>query len=302
MKDIIIVGGGPAGMGAAIYARRAGLSVIVVEQSPVCGGQMLNTYAVDNYLGLPGAGGMELGQKFRGHCDKLGVDFAEETVTELQLRGEVKKVITEENTYESRAVILAMGASHSKLGVPGEEELAGMGVSYCATCDGAFFRGKETAVIGGGDVAVGDAIFLARACSKVYVVHRRDSLRAAASLQETLLKLPNVEMVWDSTVSSVNGNGQVESITVNDKKDGSTRDIPVNGVFIAAGINPNSELCRQQVGCDDRGYVKAGENCETDVPGVYAVGDLRGKQLRQIITAVADGANAVDSAQRFLNA
>ncbi len=302
MTDMIVVGGGPAGMGAAIYAQRAGLSVMVVERSPVCGGQMLNTYAVDNYLGLPGAGGMELGQKFREHCDKLGVEFAEASVNELQLNGKVKKVIADGQTYECRTVVLATGASHSKLGAPGEEELAGMGVSYCATCDGAFFRGKETAVVGGGDVAAGDAIFLARTCSKVYVIHRRDALRAAGSLQKTLFRLPNVEMVWSSTVASINGDSQVESITVDDKKNGGRREIPVSGVFIAAGIIPESKLCIDQVRCDEKGYVIAGESCETDIEGVYAVGDLRTKQLRQIITAVADGANAVASAQRYLEA
>ena len=303
MTDMIIVGGGPAGMGAAIYAVRAGLSVKVIEQSPVCGGQMLITYDIDNYLGLPGMGGIELGQKFREHCDRLEVTFDTAAVERFELQGDVKKIYLENGEIEeAHTVVLAMGASHSKLGVPGEEELAGMGVSYCATCDGAFFKGKDVAVVGGGDVAVGDAIFLARKCSKVYVVHRRDSLRAAGSLQKKLFGLPNVEMVWNSTTDSINGSEQVESITVSNKNDGAGRDINVSGVFIATGINPNTALCRDQIKCDDRGYIIAGEDCAASIPGVYAAGDIRGKALRQIITAVADGANAVTSAQKYLDA
>lgn len=303
MTDMIIVGGGPAGMGAAIYAVRAGLSVKLIEQSPVCGGQMLSTYDIDNYLGLPGMGGIELGQKFREHCDRLEVTFIEAAVERVELQSNVKKIYLENGEIEeSRTVVLAMGASHSKLGVPGEEELAGMGVSYCATCDGAFFKGKDVAVVGGGDVAVGDAIFLARKCSKVYVIHRRDALRAAGSLQKKLFGLSNVEMVWNSTADSINGSEQVESITVANKNDGTKRDINVSGVFIATGINPNTELCRDQIKCDDRGYIIAGEDCAASIPGVYAAGDIRGKALRQIITAVADGANAVTSAQRYMDA
>jgi thioredoxin reductase (NADPH) len=303
MTDMIIVGGGPAGMGAAIYAVRAGLSVKLIEQSPVCGGQMLSTYDIDNYLGLPGMGGIELGQKFREHCDRLEVTFIEAAVERFELQSDVKKIYLENGGIEeSRTVVLAMGASHSKLGVPGEEELAGMGVSYCATCDGAFFKGKDVAVVGGGDVAVGDAIFLARKCSKVYVIHRRDALRAAGSLQKKLFGLSNVEMVWKSTADSINGSEQVESITVANKNDGTKRDINVSGVFIATGINPNTELCRDQIKCDDRGYIIAGEDCAASIPGVYAAGDIRGKALRQIITAVADGANAVTSAQRYMDA
>ena len=303
MTDMIIVGGGPAGMGAAIYAVRAGLSVKLIEQSPVCGGQMLSTYDIDNYLGLPGMGGIELGQKFREHCDRLEVTFIEAAVERFELQSDVKKIYLENGKIEeSRTVVLAMGASHSKPGVTGEEELAGMGVSYCATCDGAFFKGKDVAVVGGGDVAVGDAIFLARKCSKVYVIHRRDALRAAGSLQKKLFGLSNVEMVWNSTADSINGSEQVESITVANKNDCTKRDINVSGVFIATGINPNTELCRDQIKCDDRGYIIAGEDCAASIPGVYAAGDIRGKALRQIITAVADGANAVTSAQRYMDA
>jgi thioredoxin reductase (NADPH) len=238
--------------------------------------------------------------KMQEHTQNLGAEFVTETVTELDLDGDIKKVTTDMETYEAKTVILAMGAEHRKLGTPGEDTFAGMGVSYCATCDGAFYRKKDTAVVGGGDVAVEDAIFLARLCNKVYVVHRRDELRAAKILQERLFAMPNVEMVWDSTLKSIDGDGQVRSIVTVDKKDGSERTIPVDGVFIAVGIQPISELVSGKLDLDQGGYVIADETGATSVPGVFVAGDLRKKQLRQIITACADGANAVTSVQDYL--
>ena len=250
--------------------------------------------------GLPGISGPDLSMKMQEHAQNLGAEFVTETVTELDLGGEVKKVTTDMGTYEARTVILAMGAEHRKLGVPGEDTYAGMGVSYCATCDGAFYRNKDTAVVGGGDVAVEDAIFLARLCRKVYVVHRRDELRAAKILQERLFAMPNVEMVWDSTLKSIEGDGQVRSIVTACKKDGSERTIPVDGVFIAVGIQPISGLVSGKLDLDQGGYVIADETGATSLPGVFVAGDLRKKQLRQIITACADGANAVTSVQDYL--
>ena len=197
-------------------------------------------------------------------------------------------------------MIIASGASHSHLGVPGEEELSGMGVSYCATCDGAFFRGKTVAVVGGGDVAVEDAIFLARACEKVYLIHRRDSLRAAASLQKAMMALPNVEICWDSVVKSIDGTDMVDGLTVESLKDGSVRTLKLQGVFIAVGIRPNSEPFLGNIAADERGYLMAGEDCAASMPGVFAAGDIRTKKLRQIVTAVADGANAVEGVQEYL--
>ena len=220
--------------------------------------------------------------------------------SKLELTEDVKKVYTEDEVYEAKTVILATGASHRKLGIPGEKELAGMGVSYCATCDGAFFRGSDVAVIGGGDVAVEDAIFLARGCKKVYVVHRRDELRAAKVLQERLLSLPNVEMVWNALPKSIAGESQVGALHVTDKFTGELRTLHVDGVFVAVGIQPNSGLVEGQLALDAGGYIAAGEDCETSVPGVYAVGDVRTKKLRQIITACGDGANAVTSVQDYL--
>ena len=299
MHDLIIIGSGPAGLSAAVYGRRAGFSTLVIEKNPMSGGQVLNTYEVDNYLGLPGINGFDMGMKFREHAEKMQAEFMEADVLGVEDSEDCKLVKTAEGDFEARAVIIASGASHSHLGVPGEEELSGMGVSYCATCDGAFFRGKTVAVIGGGDVAVEDAIFLARACEKVYLIHRRDSLRAAQSLQNTMLALPNVEVCWDSVVESINGDGQVSSLTMLHKPSGERRELPLQGVFIAVGIKPNSESFISNIASDEKGYLIAGEDCTTSMPGVFAAGDIRTKKLRQIVAAVADGANAVEGVQEY---
>lgn len=300
MYDLIIIGAGPAGLSAAIYASRARLSAIVIEQNFVNGGQIIDTYEIDNYPGLPGISGMDLASKMAEHAEKLGVETVYGFVQSLDLTGPVKKVVTDDGTYEGKAVIIASGATHMKLGAPGENQYGGMGVSYCATCDGAFYKGKDTMVIGGGDVAVEDAIFLARLCNKVYVVHRRDELRAAKVLQENLLSLPNVEMVWNSNLKEITGGMKVEAATVVNKLDQSERTIPVSGVFIAVGIMPRSEFARNHVAMDEKGYIIADETCATNIPGVFAAGDVRTKQLRQVCTAVADGANAVTSVEKFL--
>ena len=299
--DLIIIGSGPAGLAAAVYSQRAKLDTLVVEKAMVSGGQVLTTYEVDNYPGLPGIGGYDLGLKFREHADRLGARFVEDEVLKIEDggRGAVKSVVCQGNTYEARALILATGAVHRKLGVPGEEELAGAGVSYCATCDGAFFRNKVTAVIGGGDVAVEDAIFLARMCSKVYLIHRRNELRAAKSLQENLLSLDNVEVIWDTVADSINGDGMVKSLSLTNVKDGQKRELEVQGVFIAVGISPESRAFEGLVDMD-HGYIRAGEDAATSAPGIFAAGDVRTKPLRQIITAVADGANAITSVERYL--
>lgn len=300
LYDVIIIGSGPAGLSAAIYAKRAKLSSLVIEANFASGGQVLNTYEVDNYPGLPGISGMDLGSTLRAHAEKMGAEFARERVKELVLDGEIKIVRTRKNEYHTKTVILATGAEHRLLNVPGEKEFSGMGVSYCATCDGAFFKDKTVAVVGGGDVAVEDAIFLARTCKKVYVIHRRDQLRAAGVLQDTLFALPNVEMVWDSVVDSIEGTELVSSVKVTNQKTKETNEIAVDGVFIAVGILPVSALIRGQVETDEAGYIKADEDGITSVPGVFAAGDVRTKQLRQIITAAADGANCVTSVERYL--
>lgn len=298
--DVVIIGSGPAGMTAGIYARRAGLTAIILEKTGISGGQVLTTYEVDNYPGLPMISGFELGENFRGHAQHLGVEIKEAQVEKIVDLGKLKQVVTSEGNYEAGAVIIATGAAHRRLGIPGEEELTGMGVSYCATCDGAFFRGREVAVVGGGDVAVEDAIFLARTCKKVYLIHRRGELRAAHILRESLIQLDNVEIIWDSEVKEIKGEEQVEHICICNNKTQETRELSVNGIFIAVGTIPNTDLFKGLLDMDEKGYIVADEGCETSVPGIYAAGDVRTKVLRQIITAAADGANAVTSAERYL--
>ena len=301
MLDVIIVGSGPAGLSAAVYARRAGLSVLVLEKNAMSGGQVLTTYEVDNYLGLPGIGGMELGTKFHEHAAGLGAEFTTGIVREIKRTEKGFCVVTTKKEWEAKSVILAPGASHAMLNVPGEERLTGRGVSYCATCDGAFFRGKTVAVAGGGDVAVEDAIFLSRFVEKVILVHRRDTLRAARSLQEQLFALPNVEILWDSVVTEIHGENLVETISVRHLKQDNTEEIPVSGIFIAVGIHPDTAFVEGLVPMDEQGYLIAGEDGVTRTPGIFAAGDARTKKVRQIITAVADGANAAISVQEYLN-
>ncbi len=304
MYDVIIVGSGPAGLAAAIYGERARLSVLVLEREYISGGQVVNTYDVDNYPGLPGIGGYELGMKFREHVDKFGTEFVTAEVKNIIIEDTVKRVETDSEVYEGRTVILAMGAAHRKLGVLGEEELAGMGVSYCATCDGAFFKNRVAAVVGGGDVAVEDALFLARICEKVYLIHRRDQLRAAKILQEKLFACSNVELIWNAEVTEICGEDQVECIKIREKGQESVKVLPVDGVFIAVGTVPNTkEICNNcnKLEMDKAGYILAREDCVTNIPGIYAAGDVRTKKLRQIIIAAADGANAVTSVQEYLN-
>lgn len=297
MYDVVIIGSGPAGLSASIYAKRAGLKAVTIEKSPMSGGQVVNTYEVDNYPGLPGINGFDMGMKFREHADKLGCEFVNATVRAIKPGFIVE---TDAGLFETKTVLAAMGATHAKLNIPGEEELAGMGVSYCATCDGAFFKGKTTAVIGGGDVAVEDAIFLARGCEKVYLIHRRDELRAAEILQQEVKSLPNVEIIWDSVALSIEGEDQVETLKLKNVKSGEESQLSVDGVFVAVGILPESELLSGVTELDEKGYVIAGEDGVCKTPGIFVAGDIRTKKLRQIITAAADGANAITSIQEYL--
>jgi len=300
MYDLIIIGSGPAGLSASVYAKRAGLNALTLDSSPISGGQVLNTYEVDNYLGFNNVSGMELCKSFRDHADALGCGIVNEEVINVSKSSEGFIVKTSENEYETYAVVFATGASHASLGVKGEEDLSGMGVSYCATCDGAFFRGRDVAVIGGGDVAVEDAIYLSRTCKKVYLVHRRDSLRAAKMLQDDLMRQDNIEVIWNSTVESINGEDMVEGITVNNKVTGETSTINVNGVFIAIGMNPVNSLISDLVTTDEKGFVVSCEDCTSSTPGIFVAGDLRTKPVRQIVTAVADGANVISSVEGYL--
>ena len=298
--DIIIIGGGPAGLTAGIYGKRAGLATIVIDESPQSGGQILTTYEVDNYPGLPKIGGMEIGQKFRDHADALGVEFAVGRVSSINKEENLFTVKTRKAEFVGKTVIYCGGASHRELGAPGEATFSGMGVSYCATCDGAFYKNKVTAVVGGGDVALEDALFLARVCEKVYLIHRRDEFRGAKVLQEQVFANDRIECVYDSTVKEITGDKKVQSVTVVNKNTGEERMLSVDGVFIAVGILPNTERIEGLPSRNEAGYIIAGETCETDIPGFFAAGDVRTKQLRQVITSAADGANAVTSAERYL--
>lgn len=299
--DLIIIGTGPAGLTAAIYAQRARLNTLVIEKNYMSGGQVLNTYEVENYPGLMGIGGFEMSEKFREHAQQLGAVFIEGEVLEIISDETVKLVKTENEVYETRTVLIAAGANHRKLGIPGEEELSGKGVSYCATCDGAFFKNKVAAVVGGGDVAVEDAVFLARLCKKVYLIHRRKELRAAKVLQERLFEFDNVEVLWDTVVHKIEGTDRVEQVELENVETKQKRALALDGVFVAVGILPNSSAFASLLEVNDQNYIVAGEDCATSVPGIYAAGDIRTKKLRQIITAAADGANAVYSVQNYLN-
>ena len=300
--DVVIVGAGPAGLTAAIYALRAGLDTLLLEKSFTSGGQTASTYEIDNYPGLPGISGEEFGQKIRSHADQLGLVSERAQVKGISVdENGIKTLKTRKKEYAARTVIVASGARHRLLGAKGEEEFSGMGVSYCATCDGAFYKEQTVAVIGGGNVAVEDAIFLARICRKVYVVHRRDQLRAEEILQKKLSQFSNVEMCWNQVCEKIEGQDQVEKVCLRNTKTGEEREIAVDGVFIAVGIHPNSEAVQGVLDMDESGYIRAGEDGCTNIPGIFAAGDVRTKKLRQIVTAVSDGANAVSSVQEYLS-
>lgn len=296
MVDIIIVGSGPAGMSAAVYGKRAGLSVLVIEKVYYGTGQVAESSHVDNYLGIPGINGYELGEKFRSHAESLDVEFKDGEVIRFEKAADRWYVhLKNGETLESKTVVYAAGAAHRHLGVPGEEEFSGKGVSYCATCDGAFFKGKDVAVVGGGNTAMDDAIYLSDICNKVYLVHRRDVFRGDATTLMKLKETENIELVVPAKVQEVKG-GQV--VTALQLEDG--RSLEVSGVFVAVGMQPATGMLQGIVLMDDNGYIIADETGKTSAAGFFAAGDVRTKELRQIITAVADGANAATSAERYI--
>ena len=302
MYDLAIIGSGPAGLSAAIYAQRALLKTVVVEKNPMSGGQILNTYEVDNYPGLPMINGFDLGLKMREHADKLGAEFVTASVERVEKIEDGFSLFFsgDREALHAKTVIVATGAEPVTLGVEGEERLKGMGVSYCATCDGAFFRGKTVAVVGGGDVALEDAIFLARGCEKVYVIHRRDEFRGAKILQKQLLELENVEVLWDTVVEKIDGEGVVQKIQILNKKTEEKKELEVQGIFIAIGNRPDTEMVKDVVKRDGKGYIIGDETGTTQTEGIFVAGDVRTKALRQVVTAAADGANAVYSIEKYL--
>jgi thioredoxin reductase (NADPH) len=303
IHDVIIVGSGPAGYTAAIYAARANLKPLVFEGAFDSGGALMNTTEVENYPGFhEGIQGPDLMTAMRSQAERFGASLITDDVTALDLTGEIKVVKDSEDVeYRGRSVILAMGSAYRKLGLPDEDRLSGRGVSYCATCDGAFFRDKPIAVVGGGDSAMEEATFLSRFGSKVVVVHRRDELRASKIMAERAMNDPKIEFAWNSAVSGINGANSVESITLTDTVTGETRDVEINGLFVAIGHDPRSDLVKDEVHLDANGYVLVeGRTTATNLPGVFACGDLVDHSYRQAITAAGSGCSAALDAERFL--
>lgn len=299
--DVIIVGGGPAGYTAALYAARANLSTLVLEKfSP--GGQMATTDMIENYPGFPeGINGFELAMQMKNGAERFGVTSKLTEVKSVDLQATPKLVTTRKDTFAAKTVILATGAFPRELGLPNERELRGRGVSYCATCDGMFYRDKTVVIVGGGNTAVADAIFLAKICKKVYLVHRRDELRASKTYMETLKRAENIEFVWNSEVTELHAEQFLTGVTVRNKKNSETRLLDCDGVFVAIGNIPNTELVKGQIELDEAGYVIADETTKTNVEGVFAIGDMRQKPLRQVVTAVADGAVAAKFAEEYID-
>ena len=303
MYDVIIAGSGPAGLSAAVYAKRAMLDMVVVEKAGYSGGQIVNTSDVDNYLGMQGVSGFDMAMSFRTHAEHFGAEFIDNEIVKVnESEGHFDMEMADGTKLLTRAEIVAPGAGHSKLDVPGEKEFSGKGVSYCATCDGAFYKGKQVAVVGGGDVALEDALYLSKIASKVYLIHRRGELRGAKTLQDRIFATENIEFVSDTVVTSINGDegGLVKAVGIKNIKSGQESLIDINGIFIAVGMKPETDFVKELVETDDKGYIVAGEDGITSRAGIFVAGDARTKKLRQVVTAVADGANAVDSVEKFL--
>jgi thioredoxin reductase (NADPH) len=299
MLDVLIIGGGPAGLSTAIYAKRADLSVTVLDKgASEC--QITKAVEVENYLGYKSISGIDLHAQFVEHVKANDIQIIKKGVVSVEKTDCGFKVHTKKDEFECKKLVLAMGRSHKHLGVEGEEQFAGAGVSYCATCDGFFFKDKVVCVVGGGDSAVSQAIYLSAFCKKVYLIHRRDKLRAGAVLEGQLMKLPNVEIIWDSIPLEIAGGRAVETILLKNVKSEEEQELKVDGVFVAIGTQPSTALAKELVELDEQGYVIAGENGETSLAGFYVAGDIRTKQLRQIVTAVADGANAVTTAWNYV--
>ena len=297
--DMVILGGGPGGYTAALYAARAGLDALLVERLSV-GGQMTLTGDIDNYPGFPeGVDGFELGMRMQQQAERFGARTEYAQVTGLDLKAEPKVVTTDSGTLYARTVVVALGAGPRKLELPNEERLTGRGVHFCAHCDGAFYRDKVVALVGGGDSAAAEALHLARLAKKVILIHRRDTLRATKLYHQQLLNLPNLEIRWNSAVTALAGEERLSGIQVRDLLSGSQEELQVDALVVSIGRKPASYLLEGQLTLD-RGYIPADESTETEIPGVYAVGDIRTKHLRQVITAAADGANAVHAAVEYL--
>lgn len=301
--DVLIIGSGPAGLAAAIYTGRAMLSTVVCERDYMSTGQIVESDCIDNYPGLPNIEGYELGEKFKAHAQAYGTEFIEDEVIKIEKSANGSFVIKfkSDNLLSVKAIIYAAGASHRKLGIDGEFALRGAGVSYCAVCDGAFFKDKTTVVIGGGDTALGDALLLSKICKQVFVIYRGEKLRAAKSLQNKANDTVNIDIIYNAIPTSFNGDKHLSSISLKSTKTGKTAELNAEGAFIAIGSNPNSQILKGLVELDKSGYVVADETGKTSVSGIFVAGDVRTKALRQVVTAVSDGANAAISAENYIN-
>lgn len=288
MLDLVVIGAGPAGLTAAVYGLRAGLSVLVLEEG-VTGGQLAVSAEVENYPSWQKISGWELAEKIAGQATVAGADIRYEPVESIEERDGVKTVVTAQHRYDCRTVIVANGAKRRKLGCPGEERLTGKGVSYCAVCDGAFFRSRTVCVVGGGNTALEDALYLAKVCEKVYLIHRRDSFRGERRLQTAVQVSEKIEVIWNTAVEEIRGDERVASVLLRGDRTG---ELPVDGVFVAVGLAPDNDRFAHLLELDGSGYLRAGEDCRTNVEGIYAAGDTRTKGIRQILTAAADGAVA----------
>ena len=298
MHDMVIIGGGPAGLAAALYAARYGLSPLVIEKL-YPGGQIVNAHAVENYPGQLSVSGFDLTEIMLSQIKRLDVPVVSDAVTGVSPEGPVKRVITDKNSYEARTIVIASGRTPRKLGLPREDELRGAGISYCATCDGNFYRGRRAAVVGGGDTAVTDALFLSRICEKVYLIHRRNEFRAADAEVRKLSGHSNIEPILNASVTKLVGGTKLEAVEVKQRLEAdetSVAEIPVDGLFVAVGAVPDTELFKGVLAMDEEGYIIADEETRTSIDGVYAAGDVRKKVLRQVVTAAADGAQAAHQA------
>lgn len=301
MYDTIIIGGGPAGYSAALYSARAKLDTLVIEKM-FTGGQMATTDVMENYPGFEEPiGGADLALRMEKQARKFGTVVVNDEVLEINLDSKIKVVKTKKNTYECKVIIICMGAYPKSLGILKEDDFIGSGVSYCAVCDGAFYRGKTVTVVGGGDTAAEDALYLARFCPKIYIVHWKDTMRATKLLQDELLNNKKVEFVWNSVVEEITGKFAVEGIKVKNVKTNQTSIIKTDGLFVAIGLTPNTSLLKDKITLTKAGYIITNEKMQTNIPGVFAAGDIRDKFLRQVITAAADGATASYAAEHYIN-
>ncbi|QLY39484.1 thioredoxin-disulfide reductase [Hujiaoplasma nucleasis] len=297
--DVVIIGAGPGGLSAAIYAKRAMLNFVILEKF-LPGGGIANTFELENYLGVGRVTGLEMSDMMLNHVHALDIEIQSEEVREVEFKEELKTVVTNKHTYKTKNIVIATGASPRKLGCEGEERLFGRGVSNCATCDGFIYKNKNVMVVGGGDVAVEDALYLSRMVNKVYLVHRRDELRAVKSLQDRLFKIENVEILWNHELKEIQGEDFVERALIYNNKSNEEKIISVEGIFIAVGYNPNIDYLGDGLDQTPQGWIKTNQNCESSIKGVYAIGDIRDTILRQVVTAVSDGAIAISDISKNL--